>query len=44
VVGDFNLEKISLASVGIAMVGLILIFQHDPYLDAGQEFPLWTNG
>jgi hypothetical protein len=20
------------------------IFLHDPYLDAGQEFPLWTNG
>ena len=23
---------------------LDLIFFHDPYLDAGQEFPLWTNG
>ena len=23
---------------------LDLIFLHDPYLDAGQEFPLWTNG
>lgn len=22
---------------------LDLIFLHDPYLDAGQEFPLWTN-
>jgi hypothetical protein len=23
---------------------LDLIFLHDPYLDEGQEFPLWTNG
>ena len=23
---------------------LDLIFLHDPYLDGGQEFPLWTNG
>jgi hypothetical protein len=23
---------------------LDLIFFHDSYLDAGQEFPLWTNG
>jgi hypothetical protein len=25
-------------------VRLDFIFLHDPYLDAGQEFPLWTNG
>jgi hypothetical protein len=23
---------------------LDLIFRRDPYLDVGQEFPLWTNG